>query len=444
MSLRSETPPSPPARASRLSAVGHAIGASWALLLGILLLMLGTGLQGSLLGLRASGEGFSTQTVGIVMSSYYLGYLIGSGRAPHLVANVGHIRVFAAFASIASSAVLLHALAVQPLGWTLIRIVSGYCMAGLFVVAESWLNEGATNQTRGALLSIYMIIVYVGMGAGQLLLNVADPQDFQLFVLVSVLVSVALVPAALSVRGAPAMPQPSKVSLGDVFRAAPLGVVGSILAGAASGALFGVGVIYAGLAGLDVRQTSLFMLAAIVGGAVLQWPIGGLSDRFDRRIVILGVALAAAAVCLVGTVGLDPRQLVAAIALLGALSMPLYPLCNAHTNDWIEPDQRVGAGSRLVMASGIGAVTGPLAATAAMDMIGAGGFFWYLAALHVAIALFALYRLTRRSAPRERSPYLPYPSRSSVVVSTFDSEAWDEEDHPRFDTEQVPVVQIDD
>lgn len=240
------------------------------------------------------------------------------------------------------------------------------------------------------------------------------------------------------------MPQPSMVSLGDVFRAAPLGVVGSILAGAASGALFGVGVIYAGLAGLDVRQTSLFMLAAIVGGAVLQWPIGGLSDRFDRRIVILGVALAAAAVCLVGTVGLDPRQLVAAIALLGALSMPLYPLCNAHTNDWIEPDQRVGAGSRLVMASGIGAVTGPLAATAAMDMIGAGGFFWYLAALHVAIALFALYRLTRRSAPRERSPYLPYPSRSSVVVSTFDSEAWDEEDHPRFDTEQVPVVQIDD
>lgn len=433
-----------PSEPSRLRALGHAVGATWALLLGILLLMLGNGLQGSLLGVRASFEGFSTQTVGVVMSSYYLGYLAGSARAPHLVATVGHIRVFAAFASVASSAVLLHALAVQPITWTLIRVVSGYCMAGLFVVAESWLNEGATNETRGSLLSIYMIIVYAGMGLGQLLLNIADPGGFELFVLVSVLVSVALVPAALSVRGAPAIPQPPSVSMRTVFEAAPLGVVGSILAGAASGALFGVGVIYASLAGLDIKETSVFMLAAIVGGALLQWPIGMASDRVDRRLVILFVALAAAIVCVVGTIGLSHAPLLVAITALGALSMPLYPLCNAHTNDWIDPDQRIGAGSRLVMASGMGAVTGPFAATVAMDVIGAAGFFWYLAILHVLVAVFALVRLTRRPAPDEQTHYHPYPSRSSVVVSTFDEDAWDDEDHPTFDTEEVPAVLIDD
>ena len=444
---RSVAPASEPgsdAAPSRLRALGHAVGATWALLLGILLLMLGNGLQGSLLGLRASSEGFSTQTVGVVMSSYYLGYLFGSARAPHLVATVGHIRVFAAFASVASSAVLLHALAVQPLSWTLIRVVSGYCMAGLFVVAESWLNEGATNATRGSLLSIYMVIVYAGMGLGQLLLNVADPGGFELFVIVSVLVSVALVPAALSVRGAPAIPQAPSVTMRQVFDAAPLGVVGAMLAGAASGALFGVGVIYAELAGLDLRETSIFMLAAIVGGAVLQWPIGMASDRWDRRLVILVVAAAAAAVCVVGTLGLDHTPLLVAIAVFGALSMPLYPLCNAHTNDWIDPEQRVGAGSRLVMASGIGAVTGPLAATVAMDVVGAAGFFWYLAVLHVLVALFALVRLRQRAAPAEQTHYHPYPSRSSVVVSTFDEDAWDDEDHPNFDTEQVPVVLIGD
>ncbi|QGG94869.1 MFS transporter [Actinomarinicola tropica] len=429
---------------SSILALGHAVGAIWALLVGIALLMLGTGLQGSLLGLRASIEGFSTTTVGIVMSSYYLGYLLGSLRAPRLVSAVGHIRVFAAFASIASSTVLLHSLVVEPLGWTLIRIVSGFCMAGLFVVAESWLNEGATNETRGSLLSIYMVVVYGGMGAGQLLLNVADPGGFELFIITSVLVSVALVPAALSVRSAPVIPTPTDVDLREVFHAAPLGVIGSVLAGTASGALFGVGVVYAQLAGLSLAKTSVFMLAAILGGAALQWPVGMASDRVDRRLVIVVVALAAAGACLAGAMGPHGVALLVVVGALGALSMPLYPLCNAHANDYIDADRRVGAGSRLVLANGLGAIAGPFLASWSMDAVGEAGFFWFLAALHVLIAAYAAYRITRRSAAADPAHYHPYPARSSVVVSTLDPEAWDEEDHPRFDTEQVPVVSVDD
>lgn len=445
--MSTSTSPSPTAAVAPRSsfvALGHAVVAIWALLVGIALLMLGTGLQGSLLGLRASIEGFSTTTVGIVMSSYYLGYLLGSLRAPRLVSAVGHIRVFAAFASIASSTVLLHSLVVEPLGWTLIRIVSGFCMAGLFVVAESWLNDGATNETRGSLLSIYMVVVYGGMGAGQLLLNVADPGGFELFIVTSVLVSVALVPAALSVRSAPVIPSPSNVTLTEVFQAAPLGVVGSILAGTASGALFGVGVVYAQLAGLSLAKTSVFMLVAILGGALLQWPVGLASDRVDRRLVIVVVALAAAAACLAGAMGPHGAALLVVVGALGALSMPLYPLCNAHANDYIDADRRVGAGSRLVLANGLGAIAGPFLASWSMDAVGEGGFFWFLAVLHVLIAGYAAWRVTRRSASEEPTHYHPYPARSSVVVATLDPEAWDEEDHPRFDTEQVPVVSVED
>jgi MFS family permease len=270
------TPPghSEGAASSRLSTFVHAVGSAWALLVGIALLMIGTGLQGSLLGLRASLEGFGTATTGVVMSSYYLGYLLGSTRAVQLVATVGHIRVFAAFASIASSSVLLHALFLEPVGWVVLRVASGFCMAGLFVVAESWLNDTATNETRGSLLSLYMVVVSGGMGVGQLLLNVSPADGFVLFIVTSVLMSLALVPAALSVRAAPRMLQPARVSLRAVFTAAPLGVVGVLFAGAASGALFGMGVIYAQLVGLTLGQTSAFMLVAILGGAVLQGPIG--------------------------------------------------------------------------------------------------------------------------------------------------------------------------
>ncbi len=299
------------------------------------------------------------------MSSYYVGFLFGSIWAPRLVTGVGHIRVFAAFASLASSTVLLHAILIEPLSWIPLRVVSGFCIAGLYVVAESWLNDASTNETRGSMLSAYMIVVSGGLGAGQLLLNVADPAGFGLFVLTSVLVSMALVPAALSVRANPRFLQPQPVTFASVFKAAPLGIVGVILTGASSGAIFTMGVVYSGLIGLTIAQTSTFMVGAIVAGALLQWPIGRWSDRTDRRRVIAVVALVTAVGAASGTlIGSQPRFGVAlmVIMVVGGFSFPMYALLNAHTNDWIEPERMVGAGSRLVLASGIGAVSGPLLA----------------------------------------------------------------------------------
>jgi MFS family permease len=436
-----------PSSSSGLTTLGHAIGSAWALLVGIALLMIGTGLQGSLLGLRASLEGFDTTTTGVIMSSYYLGYVLGSTQAPRLVATVGHIRVFAAFASIASSAVLLHAIVVAPLGWIGFRVVSGFCLAGLYVVAESWLNDAATNETRGSLLSVYMMVLTGGMATGQLLLNLSDPGGFELFILTSVLVSLALVPAALSVRSSPRFLQPTPVTLREVFDAAPLGVIGVVLAGSASGAIFGVGVVYAPLVGLTLGETSVFMLVAILGGALLQWPIGALSDRTDRRRVISAVAGLAAIACAVGTTGPGGLALLAVIGVVGGLSLPLYALLNAHTNDWINAEQMVGAGSRLVLASGLGAVAGPFAASTAMSAVGAAGFFWFLAAVHAGVACYAAWRLIRR-APMpvtEQSHFAAIPARGgSVLVSTLNPEAWDADDEPVFDTEQVPVVEIED
>lgn len=434
-------PPDSP-RPSRLVALGHAVGSAWALLVGIALLMLGSGLQGSLLGLRASIEGFGTTTTGVVMSSYYVGYLVGSTRAVHLVATVGHIRVFAAFASLASSAVLLHAIVLQPAGWVLLRVVSGFCMAGLFVVAESWLNDIATNETRGSLLSLYMVVVSGGMGAGQLLLNLAPPDGFQLFVAISVLVSLALVPTSLSVRARPRMLAPARVTMGEVFRAAPLGVVGVVLAGAASGGLFGMGVVYASLVGLDLRKTSLFMLTAIVGGAALQAPIGAISDLVDRRRVILVSAAMAALVSVAATSNPHGVALLVAIGLIGGFSFPLYALLNAHVNDWIETEQIVGAGSRLVLAMGFGASAGPFAASIAMSSIGPEGFFWFLAIVHACIAGYAAWRLTRRRArpADERAHFASIPARGGSLVSTLNPDAWDDDDQPLFRTTEVPVV----
>ena len=379
------------------------------------------------------------------MSSYYVGFLFGSIWAPRLVTGVGHIRVFAAFASLASSTVLLHAILIEPLSWIPLRVVSGFCIAGLYVVAESWLNDASTNETRGSMLSAYMIVVSGGLGAGQLLLNVADPAGFGLFVLTSVLVSMALVPAALSVRANPRFLQPQPVTFASVFKAAPLGIVGVILTGASSGAIFTMGVVYSGLIGLTIAQTSTFMVGAIVAGALLQWPIGRWSDRTDRRRVIAVVALVTAVGAASGTlIGSQPRFGVAlmVIMVVGGFSFPMYALLNAHTNDWIEPERMVGAGSRLVLASGIGAVSGPLLAAVGMGVIGPAGFFWFLALVNLAIAVYSAWRLTRRRPTDTPSLFTTIaPRGTSVLVAALNPEVWDD-DEPKFPTAEIPMVEV--
>ena len=402
-----------------------AIYSAWALLLGIALIHLGNGLQGTLLGVRATLEGFGTGTTGLVMTGYFAGFLAGSWSVPRLLSMVGHVRVFAALASLASGAALLHTIFLTPVSWGLIRLVTGFSFAGLYVVAESWLNDAATNRTRGQLLSVYMILVMGGMGGGQLLMNLYDPGGFELFVVVSVLVSIALIPITLSAGRAPSFEAPESIGVRALLRASPLGVAGAFLIGIAHGALFSMGPVYAILIGLAVDRLSLFIAAALLGGLVLQWPIGWLSDRFDRRKVIVGVAWTAAGAAFgAGLGGADSYAvLIGLTALLGGTSLPLYSLCGAHTNDHLTPRQMVAASATLVLISGAGLTLGPSIAASAMGLMGPPGLFWVLAAAHGCAGTYGLYRMVRRDPVPldEQRSYQPVSLRTSPVAQALAS-----------------------
>ena len=399
-----------------------AIAATWALLLGMALLMVANGLQASLVGLRATLEGFSTTTTGLVMSGFYLGFMLGSILTPMALRRVGHVRVFAALAALGSVAALVHAVFVEPVSWTLMRILTGLCFAGLYVVAESWLNDRATNQTRGQLLSVYVVISLGGMGVGQLLLNVASVRGFELFILASVLVSVAVVPILLSAGPTPAFTASSRLGLRRLYALSPLGVIGTMGTGLANGVLVGMGAVFGNQAGMSAAQISLFMGAMFLGGVLLQWPIGRLSDRFDRRLVITLVTFLAALAAVGGIAvsGVSETGLFLFIALLGGSSLPLYSLCIAHANDHLEPSQMVAASASLVLVMGIGASLGPLTAGAIMSAVGPNGYFWCLAAVHGVIGVFALYRMAARPALPldDQAPLVPITSQASPVAAS--------------------------
>jgi len=420
-------------RSRNPSSILAAIGATWALLLGIGLLNLGDGLQATLLGVRASIEAFPTTATGLLMSAFYVGFLIGSLFAPRSVERVGHIRVFGALASLASAAALIYSLFVTPLAWALLRFVSGVCFAGLYIVAESWLNDSATNQTRGQLLSVYMLVTFGGIAVGQLLLNVAHPSGYQLFILTSVLISAALVPLLLSAGGAPSFVQPAALSLRELYKLSPLGVVATALSGMSSAILFSMGPVYAQRIGLSVRDISFFMTAAVVGCLVLQWPIGHLSDRFDRRRVLTGVTFLAtlAAAIAIPAATQSTGALLLAIGCFGGLALPMYALAIAHANDFLEPREMVAASSALVLASGIGAVLGPVSASAVMEVFGERAFWWSLICIHLLVGFFALYRMLRRSAKplTDQGEYHPLSARASKVAVDWTHEA-EHEDTP--------------
>ncbi len=399
-----------------------AVAAAWALLLGIGLMMLGNGLQGTLLGIRALMEGFSTPVTGLVMTGYYIGFLAGSVLAPRIVERVGHIRVFAALAAIASAAVLLHPLYIDPWFWGAMRLATGFSYAGLYVVAESWLNDRATNETRGKILSVYMIVMLSGLALGQLLLNFGDPGGFDLFILISVLVSLALVPISLTAASAPDFQAPTPVGLLELYRISPLGVLGGLGVGISQGTVFGIGAVYARISGMSTAETSLFMALIVIGGIVLQWPIGWLSDIFDRRRVIAVVTFIAAATAIAGALLPLPLWGVMVVALIfGGVNLPMYSLCGAHINDHLAPAQMVGASSGLVLVTGLGAVVGPGIASAAMAYTAPAAFFWWLAAIHAAIGVFAIWRMTRRApVPMdEQGAFVAMPPRASPMAAAM-------------------------
>ncbi len=394
---------------------------TWALLLGVALIMAGNALQGSLLGLRGSLEGFSSTVMGLVMSGYYVGFLLSSLITPKGVRSVGHVRVFAALAALAATSILTASLYISPLVWFLTRAATGFCYAGLYVIAESWINDRSTNETRGRLLSVYMVVQFSGLTAGQAMLNFADPAGFQLFILVAIIISLAVVPILLTAKHAPAFAQPTHVSLVQLYRISPLGAIGTLGVGMAHSGFFQMGAVFGHKIGLGTAQVSLYMMSAVLGGVALQWPVGRLSDRFDRRRVLTLVTFAAALIAL-AAIAVSPVSLTAlsvAAFLYAGMSLPMYSLCIAHTNDFLKADQMVAASSTLMLLFGIGAIGGPLTVGVLMGRFGPHAYWAYLAAVHALLGLFALYRMTRRASRpvEEQGRFVAMPPNASPATA---------------------------
>ncbi|MEH6473565.1 MAG: MFS transporter [Halopseudomonas sp.] len=366
----------------------------WPLFFGLGIIGLCTGAQSSLLGIRAELEGFDTRVTGLMMSAYYVGFLLGSLRAPKIIMRVGHIRTFAALAGLASISILVHTLIVDPWIWGLMRLLSGFAISAIYVVAESWLNQAADNRNRGQLLSIYMITMLAGLASGQFLLKLSDPGSYELFTLISVLISVAAIPILVTATPMPPFEATQPVSIRNLYRHAPTGVVGAFLINTCYAMLFGMGAVYASKQGMSVDQISLFMAILVVGGMIFQWPLGKLSDSIDRRTVIASTAFAALLFAMaISQVGVttDNRHLLLAL-LFGGSCFPLLALYLALTHDELEADQSVGASSTLLLVGGFGATMGPFIVSMVMERWGAPSFFWCLAVIAGLMAAHAIYR----------------------------------------------------
>ena len=384
--------------------------ATWPLLLGMGILMLGSGLQGTLLGLRATLEGFPTPVTGLIMSCYYVGYLSGTLLAPRLLRRVGHVRVFATLAALASVAVLVQGSWVHPVPWAAMRLISGLCFAGIYVVAESWLNHRATRRNRGRLLAVYMLVLYVGLGAAQFLLILASPQTAAPFMLVSALISLAMVPILASAQQTPEGAVSHRVRYRDLYRNSPLGVVAVAVSGLVSSIIFSMGPVYARLSGAGTRGVAEFMAASILAAALTQYPVGRLSDRVDRRTVLGSACLIATLVAgsIVFFGPLPKAVLLLLTALFGGAALTLYSLAVSHVNDHLEPTQMVAASSALLLVNGTAAAAGPVLAGSLIGVLGPRAYFGTLATLTGALSLYNLWRMSRRRAvPRaQKGPFI--------------------------------------
>jgi MFS family permease len=384
--------------------------ATWPLLLGMGILMLGAGLQSTLLGVRATIEAFPTTVTGIIMSCYYVGYLVGTRIAPQLMGRVGPVRVFATLAALASVTALAHGAWVSPAPWALLRLLSGICFAGIYVVAESWLNHRASSTNRGQLLATYMLVLYVGLGSAQFLLVLSGPQSTEPFMLVSALISVAMVPIVASAQEVARPVVPQRVRFRDLYRNSPLGVVAVAFSGMISSIIFSMGPVYARLSGFGTRGVAAFMAVSIFAAVLTQYPVGRLSDRMDRRTVIASVCLLATLVAATIEVFTPlPRPLFLLLAaLFSGAALTLYSLSVSHVNDKLDPSQMVAASSALLLINGTAAAFGPLVTGAVMGAFGARAYFGILGTLTGALTLFDLWRKLRRGpVPKnQKGPFI--------------------------------------
>jgi len=397
------------------------------LLISVGVLILGNGLQGTLLPVRAQLEGFSTVAIGVLGSFYFLGFALGCVGVPYVIKRVGHIRTFAALAAVAASAPLVHAIFVAPVPWAVLRFLTGICFAGLYMVIESWLNEAASNERRGQVMSLYIVVNFAAITVGQTLIGLDDPRDFALFSLVGILAALALVPVALADTLGPRPPSTVRLRLLRLYRLSPVGVVGCFMIGFVNGAFWTLAPAYVSGIGYDTGTIAAFMAFAVVGGALAQWPLGRLSDRIDRRLVIIGGCLVASAAGAGLALAVASTPIVLACAtVFGASALSMYALCVAHTNDFVDREDAVEVSSGLLLLFAAGAVAGPFLGSMAMaSALGASGLFLTTAAGHLLLALFVAYRIRQRAAValEAREPFVMVEPRATPAVYELDPRA---------------------
>lgn len=389
-----------------------------ALLSGVGLLIVGVGLLFSVLGLRAGLADFSSITLGLVTAAYFVGFVLGTYACPAVIRKVGHIRAFAAMASLASTMPILHALWVDPWFWGLLRLITGVCMVGLYIVIESWLNALAPNALRGRLFAVYMAVNFVALALGQWLILVGDRLGFIPFAMVSVMFSFALLPITMTEVDEPAPVEAPTLKLRSLYDASPMGMAAALASGLITGAFYGMSSVFGKSVGFSDAEIASFMAAAILGGAVFQWPVGHYSDSHDRRIVLLWV-------CILGTVvtGLayvlsahSTTSLIPLAVVFGGLIFAIYGLCVAHVNDVIDSSRLVEFSGGLLLIHGIGAAIGPVLAGVVMDLAGPSSLMLFYAAVMGSLAVYSIKRLTA-------APPIPTEEKADFVVMGGGSQA---------------------
>ena len=393
----------------------------WALLFGVFLIMIGNGMQSTLMGVRGGLEGFSTFELSIVTSAYFAGFLIGSRMASSFIRSVGHVRVFAALGSFMSAGLIAFPIIVEPWAWALIRLLLGFCLSGVYVSAESWLNDKATNTTRGTILSAYMLAQTFGMVGAQVLVGVIPVETFTVFAVASILVSLSFAPILLSASPVPFAENIKPMSLKRLYRTSPLATVGTLLLGGVFAAQLGMASVYGSEIGLSTGRITLFVASIFVGSILFQVPVGWLSDIFDRRLLILGVAVVGGVASLIPWLfGPSFPVLLGTGVIMGGMASPLYSLLIAYCNDYLELEDMPAASGGMIFIYGLGAIAGPLITGQIMDFIGDDGFWLFIAGTFLAIAAWCAYRMTVRSAPPadEAGDYVSLSPNASQVAVT--------------------------
>ena len=393
---------------------------SWALFTGFGLIMLAHALQGTLLNINAVLFNFTDFEIGYVFSGYFLGYLFSSIQCPKLIKNVGHIRVFAAFASLGSIAILLHWVVVNPIAWLIFRMITGFSFAAIYIVCESWLNDRADNNSRGQLIGFYMIVLYFSNCGGVLLINLSPTSEAYLYILISLLISVALVPILLTKKPAPDISTPKFISLKELFLKSPMAFIGSFAIGLIYSALFGLMGVFGAKIGLSVFQISIMFFVNTFIGAVFQYPVGKISDKFDRRTILFVLNIIAIA-SLIFAFLFGPSSfyiLLIFIAIHSAVSLPYYAVVISHMNDFLEKEEIISGSSTLTLVNALGMVMGPLLASLFMAYFGAYGYFVYMIVIYCLVAPynFARIRVGRTSDIYEdNTPSMIVPRTTSSV-----------------------------